>query len=180
MKKHTLGFVLLLSILIIPVTFAAKIFSDVGRNDWFAEYVGEIKNWGIINGNDDGTFAPERGINRAEFSKMIYLYDQRVDEKVNNVLPPAIVMYLEKYNEIPASCPSGWREAGYGKNWMDSGKNSYKRTCYTTSNCTVMYLEAFNEEPSTCPNNWREADYGTKWKEDGKNKYLRTCYICAN
>ena len=168
------------------VTTAARsnFFSDVHVADWFYGYVETVRSWGVISGNDDGTFAPARNINRAEFAKMLTLYDQRVDRKIASVDNssegrPVSVMSLEKFNEIPAECPTGWEEANYGINWEEGGRSSRRRTCYTTENCSVMHLEIFNEVPKKCLAGWTEADYGEKWAEGGRVKWYRTCYICS-
>lgn len=71
-----------LSIFLSPISAQTSSFPDVLENQWFYEYVMTIKDWGIVEGNDDGTFAPARNINRAEFSKMLTLYDERVDQKI--------------------------------------------------------------------------------------------------
>jgi hypothetical protein len=92
---------------------------------------------------------------------------------------PASVMTLEKFNEEPQKCPTGWKEAGYGIDWSDGGKNSYTRTCYTSAQCAVMQLELFNGTPNTCPAGWSEADFGKQWIEGGQSKFSRTCYLCA-
>ena len=59
-----------------PVLFRAQRalrhgFSDVGIGEWFSGYVmyGVMK--GIVSGNPDGTFAPARTVNRAEYLKML-------------------------------------------------------------------------------------------------------------
>jgi len=47
-------------------------FPDVTADQWFASYVMEAKAMGFVKGNDaDGTFAPSRQVNMAEFLKMI-------------------------------------------------------------------------------------------------------------
>lgn len=46
-------------------------FPDVPYDSWFARYVVKGNFEGIINGNPDGTFAPERLVNKAEFVKML-------------------------------------------------------------------------------------------------------------
>lgn len=48
-------------------------FSDVNSTDWFAKYVEAAKNKGIVGGNPDGTFAPDRTVNKVEFLKMLLL-----------------------------------------------------------------------------------------------------------
>ena len=47
-------------------------FPDVGEGDWFAPYVMKARAMGFVKGNDaDGTFAPGRQVNMAEFLKML-------------------------------------------------------------------------------------------------------------
>lgn len=46
-------------------------FKDVKADDWFAPFVVLAKNEGIVKGNPDGTFAPGRNVNRAEFLTML-------------------------------------------------------------------------------------------------------------
>lgn len=45
-------------------------FSDVTKDKWFYPYVETLVANGIVQGNPDGTFAPNRTLNRAEISKM--------------------------------------------------------------------------------------------------------------
>jgi len=186
MKKY-IWLSVVLSLVAMPIVFSAKVnfFPDVHVADWFYPYVEEVRQWGVINGNDDGTFAPERNINRAEFSKMLALYDQRVDEKISALesnrtytnLPS--IMYLEKFNDYPAECPTNWTEVDFGVDWQNTNnQKSYSRTCITNKRCQVMHLELFNEEPAKCPDNWQEADYGARWKYSGTGELNRTCYIC--
>lgn len=47
-------------------------FPDVTADQWFASYVMEAKAMGFVKGNEtDGTFAPSRQVNMAEFLKML-------------------------------------------------------------------------------------------------------------
>ena len=47
-------------------------FPDVQADHWFAKYVVKAKIMGFVKGNDDdGTFAPARQVNLAEFLKML-------------------------------------------------------------------------------------------------------------
>lgn len=48
-------------------------FPDVPRNSWYAVYVAQAKDLGIISGNLDGTFTPDRAVNKAELLKMLLL-----------------------------------------------------------------------------------------------------------
>ncbi len=46
-------------------------FPDVPADSWFNPFVLRAKNLGIVNGNADGTFAPARTVNKAEFVKLV-------------------------------------------------------------------------------------------------------------
>lgn len=50
--------------------FFATGFKDVPLDAWYASYVMKATILGYINGNPDGTFAPVRNVNKAEFVKM--------------------------------------------------------------------------------------------------------------
>jgi len=54
------------------VTFAVtKTFSDVPADAWYKASVINLTSRGIINGYQDGTFAPDKGVSRAELSVII-------------------------------------------------------------------------------------------------------------
>lgn len=60
-------------------------FSDVPLDSWFSGYVmiGKILN--IIKGNPDGTFAPSRNVNKAEFLKILLeTFQVTLDTKIPN------------------------------------------------------------------------------------------------
>lgn len=46
-------------------------FNDVGSQAWFREFVDEAASRGWVNGYEDGTFGPEKNMNRAEFLAVI-------------------------------------------------------------------------------------------------------------
>jgi len=49
-------------------------FPDVTEKDWFAPFVIKARALGFVKGNDaDGTFAPGRQVNLAEFLKMLFV-----------------------------------------------------------------------------------------------------------
>jgi hypothetical protein len=57
----------------IPEVAAEAPFKDVPKDQWFARFVEKAKALGIVKGNDaDGTFAPGRQVNKAEFLKMLF------------------------------------------------------------------------------------------------------------
>lgn len=69
-----------------------KPFLDVEISDWFAEYVQKAKELGIVNGNADGTFAPNRNLNLSEALKIIL--------KTNNINTDQIAISANPYQDI--------------------------------------------------------------------------------
>lgn len=193
MKKTLLG--LGLGILSIGgIKAATQNFPDVGEGTWFYPYVNEIAGWGVVDGNDDGTFAPARNINRAEFSKMLVQYDKRVDQKfedfgadldsgdvennpvaVETATPPS-ALYLQGYNRESSLCPDGWEEVDYGESY-DGEKRYKQRTCITDQSCTTIAFERRTNDPapSECPAGWDEVDFG----RIGSDRQARTCMACV-
>ncbi len=187
-----LGFVLMGS-----VTAQVVGFPDVSENQWYYSYVMKIKDWNVVNGNEDGTFKPSNNINRAEFSKMIVRYDERVDKKIfdaiedfkelkkeelNNeeeirgIVPKdlPVVMHLDRDDyETPNVCPESWTEIAYGRIYEDV-QNLNRRTCMIQKSCTSLVLRDRDKIPAVCPENWVEADFGRGRKKEQQ----RVCYIC--
>lgn len=52
--------------------FAAGIFPDVGNNYPFKGEIESLARAGVIHGNPDGKYDPDRSVNRAEFLKLLY------------------------------------------------------------------------------------------------------------
>ena len=55
-------------------SYTGRTYSDVNRSDWFYNYVMELSQQGIVGGNDDGTFAPNRAITREQLAAILYRY----------------------------------------------------------------------------------------------------------
>jgi hypothetical protein len=69
-------------------------FPDVKTDDWFAAFVVKAKELGIAKGNDvDGTFAPGRQINKAEFLKMLLM--------ANNIKTDALKVEADVATDAP-------------------------------------------------------------------------------
>ncbi len=52
---------------------SGSLFSDISQNNPNYEAIADLTQKNILNGNPDGTFRPDAGINRAEFAKVILL-----------------------------------------------------------------------------------------------------------
>lgn len=70
-----------------PQTKQSKNFSDVAPQAWFFDYVATGVAKGIVRGNPDGSFAPEREVNTAEFLTMLL---HNVDLSKHQNLPKSI------------------------------------------------------------------------------------------
>ncbi|MFA6259696.1 MAG: S-layer homology domain-containing protein, partial [Candidatus Peribacteraceae bacterium] len=57
---------------LLSVGATARQFSDVPTGHIYALPIEELVSAGVIGGNPDGNFAPERSVNRAEMLKMLY------------------------------------------------------------------------------------------------------------
>lgn len=65
------------SVVVTPVweesRYTGKTYPDVTKKDWFYDYVMELSEKGIIGGNDDGTYAPNRSTSTGETLKLVLL-----------------------------------------------------------------------------------------------------------
>ncbi len=53
--------------------YTGRTYSDVKPTDWFYDYVMELSADGIVGGNDDGTYAPNRATSTGELLKLVLL-----------------------------------------------------------------------------------------------------------
>ncbi|KKP37179.1 hypothetical protein A2483_00475 [Candidatus Peregrinibacteria bacterium RIFOXYC2_FULL_33_13] len=71
MKKFSYGIALGLLISFIPATIAATTFFDVQLNSWYNDSVMKLSGLGIIQGYSDGSYKPDKNVNRAELAVII-------------------------------------------------------------------------------------------------------------
>ncbi len=84
MKKFLVS--LVLTALIVPLAQAS--FSDVAETDQYYPAITYLKENGIINGYEDGTFLPDNDVNRAEALKIILLgLGLEVEDRTSYELP---------------------------------------------------------------------------------------------
>ena len=57
-------------------------FKDVDKNEWYAPYVATIKEKGLINGFEDGTFGIGQNISRQDLAVLIYRSSDLAKEDV--------------------------------------------------------------------------------------------------
>ncbi len=71
-----------------PLLDEGELLSDVPEDAWFAPYVRFAQARGIVSGNEDGLFVPDRQVNRAEFLKMLLgAFDVNPSDYELNVQP---------------------------------------------------------------------------------------------
>ncbi|MBP3360648.1 MAG: S-layer homology domain-containing protein [Clostridia bacterium] len=63
-----------------PEAEKTEAFSDLDSVYWAKESIEALYHAGIISGNGDGTFAPEKAVTRAEFTKMLILAFDLLEE----------------------------------------------------------------------------------------------------
>ncbi len=185
------------ALLMFSTNSVAQNFPDVNTTDWFSQYVQKIAQWGIISGNDDGTFAPGRAVVRAELGKMFVLFDERTDAKIEAAQTQINLMVDQKVQttalgtssqNVPSSmvlkirnsqapaCPENWTEVASGFRGSENIRLN-TRSCIIDKSCEVLEIVHHNnKKPDLCPENWTEASYGKVENDD----WLRTCFVCAS
>ncbi len=88
--SFTIGFAVAFTSIVIA---EAATFSDVPSTYVYANAITALADKGVINGNPDGTFAPSRSVNRAEFLTMLY--------RVSHLTPDAPAQSC--FKDVPAS-----------------------------------------------------------------------------
>jgi len=81
MKKIAIAFLCGVAFTVPSFLAAAISFPDVNPSDWFFSAVNNTSSWGVILGNEDGSFDPARATNRAEIAVMFDRYEQHLEEK---------------------------------------------------------------------------------------------------
>ena len=73
MRKFLLGLIVGLLLMSIPVGFAVRYayFNDVPSGRWYSDAVNDLASKGFFSGYGDGTFRPERPVNRAELAVIL-------------------------------------------------------------------------------------------------------------
>lgn len=72
-------------VLLLPLAVsAAGLFPDVGDNHPFKAEIELLVRAGVVKGNPDGKFYPDRSVNRAEFLKMLYAATGRTPNAVSS------------------------------------------------------------------------------------------------
>ena len=79
--------------------------SDVSRGQWFNHAISTLSSMGIVKGHNDGTFAPDDPITRAEFAAIAARFDDKNTDTSSNFSD--ITSHWAK-NEIGIAANKGW------------------------------------------------------------------------
>lgn len=126
-----------------------KPFSDVAVDAWYAIYVDTLKGLEVIKGNPDGTYAPGKNINRAEFLTLaMNAYYYMMAEEMGEVTVTGEFSDLDK---------SAWYAKTVSKAFemkFVSGSACGEKKCFnagsniTRAEATVMLYNIFYKEVS--------------------------------
>ncbi len=111
-------------------------FKDIDRNSWYADYVGYLEKYDIINGYTDGTFRPEANVTRAEFVTMAVRYYEVFNEVKKTGYT---VKYIDvsanywAYNDIAFAKNIGWLN-GYADGTFKGDNNITRAEVVTVTN----------------------------------------------
>ncbi|OME97839.1 hypothetical protein BK127_40160 [Paenibacillus sp. FSL H7-0331] len=93
-------------------------FADVPENAWYAKAVNTLASLGIINGYEDGSFAPNKAITRAEFTIIAVSFSNKA---VGNKTFTDVLKTHWAYSSIATSAEYGWVN-GYPDGTFESDK----------------------------------------------------------
>lgn len=81
-------------------------FNDVKAGAWYANYIGYMEDYNIINGYEDGSFRPDAAITRAEFAAMASRFDKLENTDKNAFTDVAASHWA--INSINSAAAKGW------------------------------------------------------------------------
>jgi len=87
-------------------TSSTNLFPDVNSNSWYAGSVNYLTEIGILNGYENGTFAPDQSITRAEFVTIASRFDDIVNAGNNPFADVSSNNWA--YNSIVSAYNKGW------------------------------------------------------------------------
>ena len=99
------------------ITNSKSTFTDVDTNLWYNQYIAYLDKYGIIEGYNDGTFAPDANVTRAEFVTMCSRFYKLIGEvatgKANDFKDVPVDHWAVQY--INSAVSMGWIK-GYADN----------------------------------------------------------------
>jgi len=119
MKKFLIGFIFLISF---TNSVNAKFTDDEKLPDWAKNSIYELVDLKVLSGNDDGSFAPNRLINRAEFCKMLVTATDTEIFHSESASFPDVKKSDWFYDYVETARKNGWVK-GYPNHTFKPGNN---------------------------------------------------------
>ena len=121
-------------------SYTGKTYTDVNKSDWFYNYVMELSEQGIVGGNGDGTFAPNRPTSTGEMLKLVLLSTGHKEQK------PSTAHWASGYATYAYSM--GFAAQNYSDYQLDNGisrldvaRFAAKALGYGASNTTPPFAD---------------------------------------
>ena len=121
-------------------SYTGKTYTDVNKSDWFYNYVMELSEQGIVGGNGDGTFAPNRPTSTGEMLKLVLLSTGHKEQK------PSTAHWASGYATYAYSM--GFAAQNYSDYQLDNGisrldvaRFAAKALGYGASNTTSPFAD---------------------------------------
>jgi hypothetical protein len=116
MRSSSVSLLIASSLLFAVPIASAGLFPDVADGNLFRAEIESLVRAGVIKGNPDGTFKPQKSVNRAEFLKMLYSATGKTPRSVN-VACFADVEAGSWYESFV--CDAAAKENGFVKGYSD-------------------------------------------------------------
>ena len=144
---------------------ATSKYSDVAKSHWANEAVEALSDKGIINGFDDGTFAPNSSVKREEFAKMIAIvggYDTDTDVESVFSDAPQDAWYVPFINAVYENGVV----SGIGDGKFGVGMNITRQDM-----CVMMYnvLKSLTTLPEAKDNSFKDGEDIADYAEEAIN-----------
>ena len=133
--------------------------SDVTRGQWFNHAVSTLSSMGIVKGHNDGTFAPNAPITRAEFAAIA----ARFDDKANTTAVDFsdIASHWAK-DEISAAANNGWIN-GYTDGTFRPNSKITRAEAMTLVNRVLRRLPETAEDLHNDMIKWSDNSDASQW-----------------
>ena len=104
-KMRLIGIVLsvILSVSLLSTSILASNYSDIPDNKWYAEPIAFCVDKGIVSGNNDGTFGPNKQITRAEFCEKLIKLANECEITIQATDNQDYAQYIAQYTDLDSN-----------------------------------------------------------------------------
>ena len=133
--------------------------SDVTRGQWFNHAVSTLSSMGIVKGHNDGTFAPNAPITRAEFAAIAARFDDKNTDTSSKFTD--IASHWAK-NEIGIAANKGWIN-GYPDGTFRPNQYITRAEAMTLVNCVLNRLPENSSDLLDSMIKWPDNSDASAW-----------------